>query len=313
MNQNQLVSIVIATFDRANLIGETIESIQEQTYPYWECIIVDDGSSDNTEEVVQTYIDKDARISFYKRPSERPKGPNASRNYGIEKSKGVYIMSLDSDDWLLPEHLEKKVAILDSNPSCDGVLSKTIMVNDAKEVIKEENRTFLTENLLEDFISLKVSWYMHDIVWRKSFLKDKVLYNESLLKMLDRDFHIRRLSEHPNLLLADDYLALYRIHHNSNSSNSDYKVAETRHNAIMTIIIALKEKKMLSKTASFYFFKHQVQNLVVLYKNPNCVKLYSELIRETFVWDYDYIKWVFKLIFGYLSFKITGRGLRFVQ
>lgn len=313
MNQNHLVSIVIATFNRANLIGETIESVQEQTYPHWECIIVDDGSTDTTEEVVQIYIDKDPRIKFFKRPSDRPKGPNASRNFGIEKSQGIYIMSLDSDDWLLQQHLEKKVAILNSNPLCDGVLSKTIMVNDAKEVLKKENRTFLTENLLEDFITLKISWYMHDIIWRKSFLEDKVLYNEKLLKMLDRDFHIRRLSENPNLVLIDDYLALYRIHENSNSSNSDSKVAETRHNAIMAIVLALKEKKMLSKTASFYLFKHQVQNLVVLYKSPSCVKLYSDLIRETFVCNFQYIKWVFKLILGYFSFKITGRGLRFVQ
>lgn len=313
MNQNHLVSIVIATFNRANLISETIESVQEQTYPHWECIIVDDGSSDKTEDVVQTYIDKDPRIKFFKRPSDRPKGPNASRNFGIENSQGTYIMSLDSDDWLLKEHLEMKVAILDGNPSCDGVLSKTIMVNDAKEVIKKENRTFLTENLLEDFISLKISWYMHDIIWRKSFLKDKVLYNENLLKMLDRDFHIRRLSENPKLVLLDDYLALYRIHVNSNSSNADYKVAETRHNAIMAIVMALKEKKMLSETASFYLFKHQVQNLVVLHKSPSCVKLYLELIRETFVCKFHYIKWVFKLILGYFSFKITGRGLRFVQ
>ena len=154
---------------------------------------------------------------------------------------------------------------------------------------------------------------MHDLMWRKTFLNDKYIYNEQLLKMLDRDFHIRRLAEKPNLFLIDEYLSLYRIHENSNSSNSDYKVAETRHNAIMDILITLKGKNMLSKIASFYFFKHQVQNLVVLYKNPNCVKLYSQLIRKTFVWDYQYIKWVFKLIVGYLSFKLTSRGLRFVQ
>lgn len=313
MNKNQLVSIIIATFDRAKLIGETIESIQEQTYSHWECIIVDDGSSDNTEEVVRNYIDKDPRVKYYKRPSERPKGPNASRNYGIEEAKGLYIMSLDSDDWILPDHLELKVEIFKNNPKIDGVLSKTIMVDNNKEVIKKEERTFLTSNLLEDFISLNISWYMHDLMWRKTFLNDKKIYNEQLLKMLDRDFHIRRLAEKPNLFLIDEYLSLYRIHENSNSSNSDYKVAETRHNAIMTIIITLKEKNMLSKIAGFYFFKHQVQNLVVLYKNPNCVKLYLQLIRKTFVWDYQYIKWVFKLIVGYLSFKLTNRGLRFVQ
>lgn len=313
MQQNNLASIVIATFNRADLVGETLKSIQEQTYTNWECIIVDDGSTDNTEEVVLKFVSEDSRIKFYKRPSDRLKGPNSSRNYGIENSQGIYIMSLDSDDWLLADYLRQKIEVLDNDVSIDGVLSKSILVNGKKEVLKEEKRTFLTDNLLEDFISLKVSWYMHDIIWRKSFLKDKMLYNEKLLKMLDRDFHIRRLCENPKLYLVDEYLALYRIHNNSNSSNSDFKVAETRHNAIMSIIILLKKQKKLSKMSRFYFFKHQTQNLVVLYKNPNCIKLYLDLIKNTFVWDLNYLKWILKLSTGYLSFKLTNRGLRFIQ
>ncbi len=313
MNKINLISIVIATYNRADLIGETIESVQRQTYSNWECIIVDDGSFDNTREVVENYEKADPRIKYFMRPSEKPKGPNGSRNYGIENAKGAFIMSLDSDDLLLPQYLELKVAVLVANPLIDGVLSKTLMVFDDIKIIKKEMRTYLTDDMLIDFITLKISWYMHDILWRKSFLENKTLFNENLFKMLDRDFHIRRLSEHPKLKLVDDYLALYRIHPNSNSSNSDIAVAESRHNAIMLIIAQLKEKKLLTKVARFFFFKHQVQNLVVLYKNPRCVKLYYELINETFVWNKEYIKWVLKLLIGFFSFKFTGRGLRFVQ
>lgn len=313
MNKVDLISIVIATYNRAELIGETIESVQSQTYSNWECIIVDDGSLDNTKEVVKNYERADSRIKYINRPPEKPKGPNGSRNYGIENAKGVFIMSLDSDDLLLPQYLELKVAVLVANPLIDGVLSKTIMVSEDKKLIKKEMRTYLTDNLLIDFITLKISWYMHDILWRKSFLENKTLFNENLFKMLDRDFHIRRLAEYPKLVLVDDYLALYRIHPNSNSSNSDIAVAESRHNAIMLIIAQLKEKKLLTKVARFFFFKHQVQNLVVLHKNPRCVKMYYELINETFAWNKEYIKWVLKLLIGYFSYKFTGRGLRFVQ
>ncbi|WP_264553466.1 glycosyltransferase family 2 protein [Flavobacterium sp. N2038] len=312
MGHKNLVSIVIATYNRANLIAETLESVLAQTYENWECIIVDDGSSDNTEEVVAKYT-TDERIRFFKRPEERIKGPNASRNYGIENSFGEFIMSLDSDDWILSDYLQKKIEIFQNQPEVDGVLSKTIMVNNEKEIIKKELRTKITNNLLEDFISLNISWYMHDILWRRSFLQDKILYNERLLKMLDRDFHIRRLIEEPNLFLVDEYLALYRIHENSNSSNSDYNVAESRHKAILQIVGALKKENKLSDRIKFYLFKHQVQNLIVLYKHPKCIELYLNLIGKTFNFSLEYLKWLLKFSIGYVSFKLTKRGLRFIQ
>ena len=313
MSQNHLVSVIIATFNRADLIGETIKSLQMQTYRNWECIIVDDDSSDQTEQLVNQLCLQDNRISYYKRPLSIPKGPNGSRNYGIGESKGSYLLFLDSDDWLLPDHVLEKTLLLDSNLEVDGVLSKTIMVDNNKNVLKKEDRTYLTPNLLEDFISLKISWYMHDILWRKSFLKDKVLFNENLQKMLDRDFHIRRISENPKLILLDKFLSLYRIHDNSNSSNSSYLVAESRHDAIINIIKGLKQEKKLSNFSKFYFFKHQVQNLVILYKHPNCLWLYLDLISKTFVMNYQYLKWIFKFFAGYFSYKITSRGLRFIQ
>lgn len=313
MNSEYFVSIIISTYNRASIIGETINSVIEQSYFNWECIIVDDGSTDNTEEVVANFEAKDSRIKYFSRPNNLPKGPNSARNYGICKSKGNYIISLDSDDWILPNHLEKKISIFKQNPSIDAVLSKTIMVNDHKEEILREERTKLSNNLLEDFITLKISWYMHDIMWNKTFFEGKKLYNENLLKWLDRDFHIRRLSELPNIFLVDDYLALYRIHENSNSSNSNYKVLETRHKAVEDIIEILKEKKKLTPVIKLFFFKFQVQNLVVLYKSPKVFSLYFNLITKTFTFNFKYIKWIFKLVFGYISFKITGRGLKIIQ
>lgn len=307
------VSIIIATYNRAHLILETLDSVCAQTYTNWECIIVDDGSADNTEKIVTDLVSKDNRFVFLNRPSERPKGPNAARNFGIENSTGEYVLSLDSDDWILPEHLELKVEVLKNDLAIDGVLSKTIMVDSNKIIIKKEERTRLTKNILEDFISLRVSWYMHDIMWRKSFFENKTLYDEQLLKMLDRDFHIRRLSENPLLAFVNEYLSLYRIHENSNSSNNNINVAESRHNAIIKIVIALNEKGKLSKNIKFYLFKHQAQNLVILHEHPRSMYLYLSLIKKTFVFRSDYLKWVLKLIAGYFSFKIIGKGLYFVQ
>jgi len=313
INQENLISIIIATYNRGSIISETLDSVINQTYSNWECIIVDDGSDDSTQDVVLNYMHKDSRIKFFNRPKTMLKGPNSSRNFGILKASGKFIMSLDSDDWILNNHLEAKMDIFNSNPEIDAVLSKTIMVDNEKNEIQKEHRTYLTDNLLEDFITLKVSWYMHDLMWRKSFLENKILYNEKLLKWLDRDFHIRRLAEFPKIYLLDDFLSLYRIHINSNSSNSNYKVLETRHQAVLYIIDILTEKKIITPDIKLFFFKFQIQNLVVLYKSPDVFYLYKALIKKTFLFKSNYFFWMLKLIIGFFVFKLTGRGLIIIK
>lgn len=101
-NQDILFSIVIPTYNRAGMIGTAIESVLSQTYANWELIVVDDGSTDNTKEIVESYQDKRIRY-FWKENEER----SIARNFGIEKAKGTYISFLDDDDYFLPEFLEE--------------------------------------------------------------------------------------------------------------------------------------------------------------------------------------------------------------
>src|SRR5690606_36556858 len=109
MPNQPLVSIIIPTFNRAHLIGETLDSVLAQTYQNWECIVVDDGSTDKTEATVGAYLKRDARFRLFKRPDHKPKGANACRNYGFEKSKGEYVQWFDSDDLMHPEKLTIKI------------------------------------------------------------------------------------------------------------------------------------------------------------------------------------------------------------
>ena len=94
-------SIIIPTYNRANLISISIESVLKQTFTDFELIIVDDGSTDNTSEVVGNYTDN--RIFYYKKVNEER---GAARNYGIKKSCGEYVNFLDSDDFFDANHLE---------------------------------------------------------------------------------------------------------------------------------------------------------------------------------------------------------------
>lgn len=109
---NELVSIIMPSYNTANYIEASIESVRHQTYENWELIIVDDCSSDNTDEVVKPLL-SDARIRYLK--NEQNSGAAVSRNRALREAKGKWIAFLDSDDLWLPEKLEKQVAFMEQN------------------------------------------------------------------------------------------------------------------------------------------------------------------------------------------------------
>src|SRR5690606_26958451 len=110
-----LVSIIIPTFNRAHLIGETLDSVLAQTYLNWECIVVDDGSTDDTDALMSEYIAKDSRFQYYHRPDAHKPGGNGARNYGFDQSKGGYIQWFDDDDLMCEDFLFSKLEIFSND------------------------------------------------------------------------------------------------------------------------------------------------------------------------------------------------------
>src|ERR1041385_97100 len=113
------VSIIMPTYNRAKYIVDTIESIRSQTYQNWELIIVDDGSEDNTEELINQI--KDGRIKFYK--AGRIGKVGKIKNIGLEKANGELIAFIDSDDLWAPTKLETQVAVFDEYPEAGFCLT----------------------------------------------------------------------------------------------------------------------------------------------------------------------------------------------
>lgn len=105
-----LVSIIIPTYNRSEILSQTLDSVQNQSFKEWECLIVDDNSIDHTEELVQFYL-KDNRFKYFKLPKNIRKGANSCRNFGFHKSIGSFIQWLDSDDLITAEKLERQVAL----------------------------------------------------------------------------------------------------------------------------------------------------------------------------------------------------------
>ncbi len=109
---SETVSIVMPSYNTTNFISETIESVLAQTYTDWELIIVDDCSTDNTDEVVKPYL-SDSRIIYIK--NEKNSGAAISRNRALREAKGKWIAFLDSDDLWMPEKLQKQIAFMEDN------------------------------------------------------------------------------------------------------------------------------------------------------------------------------------------------------
>lgn len=113
MQDYGLVSIITPTWACAEFIGETIKSIQAQTYQNWELLIQDDCSTDNTDKVVELYACEDARIKYAR--NEKNSGAAITRNNALRRAKGRWIAFLDSDDLWLPEKLEHQLRFMVKN------------------------------------------------------------------------------------------------------------------------------------------------------------------------------------------------------
>ena len=127
--ENALVSVVVPTYNRESTIVRSINSILEQTYQNLECIIVDDGSSDHTKDVVSQI--EDSRVRYIKLNQNR--GPSVARNVGIRESRGDYIAFNDSDDLWLPDKLEIQMAKLEAEAEAGMIYCSYLYRKDGKE------------------------------------------------------------------------------------------------------------------------------------------------------------------------------------
>lgn len=132
MEENGLVSIITPTWNCGRFIAETIESVQAQTYPNWEMLIVDDCSSDNTREVVAHYQAMDSRIKYH--CLEKNSGAAVARNTALRMAQGRWIAFLDSDDLWTPEKLEKQLKFMKDNGYSFSYHEYTEIDEDSKDL-----------------------------------------------------------------------------------------------------------------------------------------------------------------------------------
>lgn len=283
-----LISIIIPTYNRAVLLPETLDSIVLQTYPHWECIVVDDGSTDSTEAVVQQYIQRDSRFKYYKRPSSLAKGANACRNFGFTKARGNFIKWFDSDDTMEQEALQQQLTHLENNPDIDLSIAYASYFKDNVSPKKLAKPHVLhTHDSLYHFIKGILFFSIGGPLWRTSYLHEKkIFFDENIHRLQDTEFHFRQLVAGARFQFLDTSLFNYRAASGDritqNSSDQNLLSVFTYWNSILMSLkkIEISQKKelqtFLANNISVLFYRI-IKNHSTVIKRSQAVKAYQEL------------------------------------
>jgi len=236
------ISVVMPVHNRPDLLIRAADSILNQTEKDFEFVIIDDGSNEETKKVLKEYEKKDKRVKVYPNPKNR--GIAYSRQRGLELAKGTYIAIMDSDDWSVPNRLEKSIAFMKDHPEIDAVTGNLETINE-KEFIP--NYTYQKEDKYQDEIvpglfDVELMFYnsfsnVSSFFKREFVQKNFIRYDENLISAEDYDFWRQFVTHGGKLAKMTDVLVYRRVHHTN---------SEKYYNAMIDNSLEI-HKKMFSR------------------------------------------------------------------
>jgi glycosyltransferase involved in cell wall biosynthesis len=249
-------SIVVPTYNRSDLITETIKSIQNQTYENWECIVVDDGSTDNTKEVVRQIANGDNRVKYvFQKNAER----SAARNNGIKNSCGKYICFLDSDDRFLPRNLEVLKQYIESKNSPIALIVSQAMIVSSSSSRKTSEET-PNQNTVEYL-------FTHPITPSRVCVHGEILKNirfdEDIVIVEDMILWMKIASAYPVIIL--EHVAVNYIVHEDNSVNRGSPGILKAYSGVLLATKRYPEMFARISKATYHSWVSRIQTNVAIY------------------------------------------------
>lgn len=233
MSKKSLISVIIPTHNRANLLKKAIKSVLVQTFQNFEMIVADDSSTDDTKKVVKGF--KDKRIKYFLK-KRFPNTPAATRNDGIKKAKGKYIAFLDDDDEWLPKKLEIQLRYFKENPKVGLIHTKYYDVYNGKKIEKKD-------------IGCSTVMIKKECIDKYGFFDEKLICAE------DRDLWMRIMKKYEKIFI-NEVLVVHKIHKKQVSSNIKAKIKSEEY-FIEKYYKELEEKNILwvyfYRLGSLYF------------------------------------------------------------
>lgn len=302
MNQTKLVSIIMATYNRAGYIVETLHSIQNQTYGNFECLIIDDGGTDNTFEVIEPIIKSDPRFSFKKRSDNYKKGLPGTRNCGLDLAKGEYVIFFDDDDIVHPLNLELCVLELSRNDVsfCRYVRG---FFQDKFDYLFDYSKSyetfFIDKTDVFKLLNQSLPFNSCAVLWKKECF-EKNRYTEHLLHAEEWELYSRILSTGIVGISINKTLFFARQHTKSMTGQYfrlDPKRSLSNVHAILLVVKNLKEKELLNYAIIRYF--------VAISHGYREYDLFGQLVKTIEFNKFNSFKWHFFYFALPLRFKIT--------
>ncbi|QGK76874.1 glycosyltransferase family 2 protein [Flavobacterium sp. SLB02] len=307
MKNSPIVTILLATFNRAHLIEETLHSIIDQTYVNWECIIIDDHSTDSTKEVVNEYVKKDNRFSYYLKSVNYKQGLSGSRNYSLDiaKSRGAkFIQFFDDDDIMHPKKLELQIKPLIKDESLAFSICKYRHYY-GDEVLKfdlvDEACNIVSDNLFKDFLLGKMTINSLGQIWRGDLIL-KYRFDEDLLYAEERDLYLKIfLCEKPKYKNIDYVLFYYRKHLISNTKERyDSKIIKM---ALYRLELNLFEFVEVNSLWDFFLLKQMLKKHVFFCFDASIYDELRKVIDKKEI-NLGYKKYLIKMVLSsYILFR----------
>lgn len=257
---SSLVSIIIPTFNRRDLLLEAIQSVINQSYTNIEVIVIDDGSTDESSSYVRKFDDKRIRLV-----SIRKSGRSHARNVGLELARGDYITFLDSDDLYLRDKIEKQVKYLKSNPEFEVVYSSaSCFLDEDKNRIVMEYTASQSGNIYEQIaLYLPMPICLPTVMMARRIFQSVGYFDTNLDRFEDTDYW-RRISKRFKFGVITDSTCLIRTH--SGNTIDNLSAHELRCQVTKYISKVFREDFSLDKT----FLVQASRNLVLHYAQAIC-------------------------------------------
>lgn len=260
------ITVVIPIYNVGKYLDEMLKSIYNQTFKNFQVIIVNDGSTDNSEEIIFNYINRYSNIIYIKQVNS---GVSEARNKALSKIKGKYTIFLDPDDYIEKDMLEQLYNKSEQNSSditiCGyKIFYEKIDKEDSNVLFNiDENRTYTNKVVMEMVLNNEIIGFL----WNKLFLTENLeKYNMHFLKdRYSQDWMpvFEQISLANKITFINKPLYNYRIRANSNSHNKDIKRVEDHNVAIKSIVKYILDKNIDLDKSKFYTFiiTHQVMNI----------------------------------------------------
>jgi glycosyltransferase involved in cell wall biosynthesis len=279
-------------YNRADLVGETLDSVLAQTYQDWECIVVDDGSTDNSLQVVQEYCNRDQRIRLMSRPVEREKGAPTCRNIGVENTTGEYVYFLDSDDLLSPEFSQTIIEAIKNYPETEYAAFQfdAFLESPSKPTSRSRKFNPAKGTLFEQIMINHVHPTTQTFFWKRSLLERvPMLWREDFhLHCDDIDFIKRTICSSSNGVWINIPCLIHVRRSNTNSIMGNVKKNINRKIKELLFVVNVsyqtcKEKGLMTDTIHKGFLRSLLRTQLidaVLFHAPKDQYQYYDFIKN---------------------------------